>query len=141
MILFINAKTFASGNLSLRGSLYETFIYRTLVPFVQFKNVKKRPWRSVILVKLKASACNFTKSNTLPWMFSCFLNCTNGTKSPKVSDINHHIWRSIYRLGEMSRLVDISPFQLLVKHFWSSTCLFIYFIYTLSKCTVSFQFA
>ena len=26
-------------------------------------------------------ACNFTKSNTPQWVFSRFLNCTNGTKS------------------------------------------------------------
>ena len=26
-----------------------------------------------------------TKSNTLPWVFSSFLNCTNGTKSPKAA--------------------------------------------------------
>ena len=129
MILFINAKTFANGNLSLRGSLYETFIYCTLVPFVQFKNVKKRPWRSVTFSKIEGLSLQLYLKVTLFYgCFSCFLNCTNGTKSPKVSDIKHHIWRSIYRLGEMSRLVDISPFQLLVKHFLSSTCLFIYFI-------------
>ena len=28
-------------------------------------------------------ACNFTKSNTPPWVFFTFLNCTNGTKSRK----------------------------------------------------------
>ena len=32
---------------------------------------------------LQAEAFNFTKSNTSPWVFSRFLNCTNGTKSRK----------------------------------------------------------
>ena len=39
---------------------------RNLVPFVQFKKREKHPWRSVIL------ACNFTKSNTPPWVFFTF---------------------------------------------------------------------
>ena len=30
---------------------------------------------------------NFTKCNTLPWVFSRFLNCTVGTKSRKASHI------------------------------------------------------
>ena len=35
-----------------------------------------------------ALACNFTKSNTHLWVFSYFLNCTNGTtKLPKTSQI------------------------------------------------------
>ena len=29
----------------------------------------------------------FTKSNTPPWMFFTFLNCTNATKSRKTSHI------------------------------------------------------
>ena len=43
-----------------------------------FKNVKKSHGGGLILVKLQASACNITKSNTPPWAFSRFLNCTNG---------------------------------------------------------------
>ena len=42
---------------------------RDLVPFVQFKKCEKYPWRSV----------NF--STFLHGCFSCFSNCTNGTKS------------------------------------------------------------
>ena len=33
------------------------------------------------------TACNFTKSNTPPWVFSRFSNCTNGTESRKASHI------------------------------------------------------
>ena len=43
---------------------------------------EKHPWRSVrLLVNLQALACNFNKIDTPPWVFSRFLNCTNGTKS------------------------------------------------------------
>ena len=51
-----------------------------MVPFVQFKTVKNTHGGVLILVKLKAFACNFTKINTPPWVFFTFLNCTNGTK-------------------------------------------------------------
>ena len=37
---------------------------RDLVPFVQFKNREKHPWRSVNF--------NFTKINTPPWVFFTF---------------------------------------------------------------------
>ena len=50
-----------------------------------FKNVKNTHGGVVILVKLQAKACNFTKINTLPSIFSRFLNCTNGTKSRNAS--------------------------------------------------------
>ena len=40
------------------------------------KNVKK---------SMKLKTCNFTKSNTPPWVFSRFLNCANGTKSRNTS--------------------------------------------------------
>ena len=34
------------------------------------KKHEKHPWRSVIFIKLQAKACcNFTKSNTPPWVF------------------------------------------------------------------------
>ena len=33
------------------------------------------------------SGCNFTKSKTPSWVLSRFLNCTNGTKLPKASQI------------------------------------------------------
>ena len=40
-----------------------------LVPFVQFKNVKNTHGGVLILVKLQAEACNFTKINIPPWVF------------------------------------------------------------------------
>ena len=43
-----------------------------LVPFVQFKRREKHGG-VLFLVKLQASACNFTKSNNPPWVFFTFL--------------------------------------------------------------------
>ena len=40
---------------------------------------------TLILLKNLLKASNFTKSNTSPWLFLCFLNCTNGTISSKIS--------------------------------------------------------
>ena len=41
---------------------------RDLLPFAQIKNVKNTHGGVLLLVKLKAKACNSTKSNTLPCM-------------------------------------------------------------------------
>ena len=46
---------------------------RDLVPFVRFKNREKPHGGVLLLVKLQALACNFTKSNTPPWVFFTFL--------------------------------------------------------------------
>ena len=54
---------------------------RDLVLFVQLQKREKHPWRSDIFSKvagfsfslqLQASDCNFTKSNTSPWVFFTF---------------------------------------------------------------------
>ena len=47
---------------------------RDLVPFAQFKKREKHPWRSVTF-------------STPSWVFSRFLNCSNGTKLRKASHI------------------------------------------------------
>ena len=56
------------------------------------KNMKNTHGGVLLLVKL-LKACNFTKSNTPPWVFSRFLNCINGTKSRKTSLL---IWGNVY---------------------------------------------
>ena len=48
-----------------------------LVPFVQFKKGEKHPWMSV----------TFSKVAGLHGCFSCFLNCTYGTKSRNASQL------------------------------------------------------
>ena len=52
------------------------------------KDVKNSHGGVLLLAKLQAKACNFTKRNTAPWVFSCFLNCINSTKSRKGSHIS-----------------------------------------------------
>ena len=44
------------------------------VSFVQFKKREKHPWRSVTFSKVAKAvvSCNFTKSNTPPWVFFSF---------------------------------------------------------------------
>ena len=49
------------------------------------KNVKNTNGGVLLLVKLQTSAYNFIKSNTPPRVYFQFLNCTNGTKSQRVS--------------------------------------------------------
>ena len=36
---------------------------------------------------MKLLACNFSKSNTHPWVFSRFLNCTSDTESRKAAHL------------------------------------------------------
>ena len=54
-------------------------VLRDLVPFVQFNNVKNTHGGVLVLVKLQAwlLACNFTKSNTPPWVFFTFFKWYN----------------------------------------------------------------
>ena len=52
------------------------------------KSVKNTHGRVLILLKLQAKDCNFTKINTPPWVFLRFLNCTNATKSRNASHIH-----------------------------------------------------
>ena len=83
---------------------------RDLVPFVQFKKREKHPWRCVVFSKV--AACNFTKSNTPPWVFSLFANCADGTKSRKASYIK--FWHLIcvwYLSGARTSKSDISNVQ------------------------------
>ena len=55
-------------------------VLRDLLPFVWFKNGEKHPWRSVTF-------SNTLKVTLLHGYFSCFLNCTNGTKLCKASHL------------------------------------------------------
>ena len=68
--------------------LYIYVMLLDLIPFVQFKNLKNTHGGVLLLVKLQTSACNFTKSNAPPRVFSRFLNCTNGIKSRNTSHMH-----------------------------------------------------
>ena len=63
-----------------------------LVPCAQFKKREKHPWRSVTFSKVANWSLQL-KVTLLHGDFSCFLNCTNGTKlreAPHIS-INHEL--------------------------------------------------
>ena len=55
------------------------------------KNVKNTHGGELLLVKLQASACYFTKVTILHGCFSRFLNSANGTKSRKTPLLFPHI--------------------------------------------------
>ena len=57
------------------------FFLRDLVQFVQLKKREKTTLK----------ACNFTQSNTPPWVFSHFLNHVNGTRYQIAQNITYII--------------------------------------------------
>ena len=61
-------------------------LYAILVPVMQFKKREKRPWSSITFGKVACFSVRL-KVTLLHGCFSRFLNCTNGTKSHKVSHI------------------------------------------------------
>ena len=56
----------------LISDVYTCDALRDLVPYVQFQKRKKHPRRGATFGKVGGSACNFTKSNTLRWVFFTF---------------------------------------------------------------------
>ena len=64
-------------------------------------NMKNTLGRVLLLVKLQAKACNFTKSNIPPWVFFTFLNGANGIKSLIVSCLTR-------KPLSLSRLISLS---------------------------------
>ena len=67
--IIINEKNMLFKQLWLSSQYRITKIWnvqRDLVPFVQFKKVKNTHREKLLLVKLQASGCSFTKSNTPP---------------------------------------------------------------------------
>ena len=60
---------------------------RDLVPFVQFKEREKHPWRIVNFSKVAGFSLTLPKLILLHGYFSRFLNCTNYTKSRNASHV------------------------------------------------------
>ena len=74
---------------------------RDLIPFSQFKKSWKTPLEE----------CYFY---TLPWVFSRFLNCTNGTKSRKAYTLPY--FQSLFHLNENHlKVFTVKSFE---KHLW-----------------------
>ena len=57
-----------------------------------------------------AKAYNFTKSNTHTWVFFRFLNCANGTKSHKASNLENtiHIFVNLITVALASEETDLA---------------------------------
>ena len=55
--------------------------------FYNLKNVKNTHGGVLLSVNLQVEACNFLKVTLLHWCFSRSLNCTNGTKSCRASQV------------------------------------------------------
>ena len=91
---------------------------RDLVPFVQFKKHEKHPLRSVTFSKVAGKPATLLKVTLLHGCFSCFLNCTNGTKSHKA----FHIKKS-----------SIFTDQPILKFSWSQNFLFLTRIYEIHE--------
>ena len=95
-IILEDKKVACNNNVSNFLSFLIIYVMRRAIcyPFYNLKNGKNTHGGMLLLVKSEAEACNFTKSNTLPWVFSRFLNFTNVTKLRKAS---HEVkWSYIY---------------------------------------------
>ena len=82
-----------------------------MVPFLQFKKREKHPWSSFTF------SFTLIKVTLLHGCFSCFLNCTNGTKSRKVADLKN--WKTL-----CYNFIAVLEFTLKFEHFenrkWAS---------------------
>ena len=63
----------------------------------------------LLSVMLQAEACDFTIITLLHGCFSCFLNCTNGTKSRKASHIKNITQNISKTMGLLRKFQSISP--------------------------------
>ena len=71
--------------------------FRNLTSFVQYKKHEYTQQRGLLLlVNLQAKSLqlhqNFTKSNTSPWIFSRFWNCTHGTNFTNCTNFRGVCW-------------------------------------------------
>ena len=95
------------------------FLHGSFFVFYSLKTWKKKHSG----VKLQAQAWNCAKSNSSPWVFFTFFNCTNGTKSRNTTHLLG--WESRFEIPQI--LKNVGPFISLTKnshftirstHFW-----------------------
>ena len=88
-----------------------TMEYETLCAiwyhFYNLKTVKNTYGGVLLLIKLLASACNFTKSNTPPWLFFTFFKLYKWYKIAKGITYIHH------------KLINIKRFLIVTCFFFS----------------------
>ena len=82
-------KSFFRPQLDYGGVICDALL--DLVPFLQFKKWEKHRWGSANFSKVAGFFFPVFGLNTPPWVFSRFLNCTNGTKSSNISHLSSRI--------------------------------------------------
>ena len=111
---FSSAQTSNSFGMSWSFS----FIWNALHDFLPFAQINKREnthgW-VLLLVKLQAEACNFTKSETPPWIFFTFL------KLYKWNQIAQRITWSGFEVGFLSSHVSNSRLELSLSYWQYQT--------------------
>ena len=71
---------------------------------VIFKNMKNTHGGVLLLVNLRASACNFTKRNAPPWVFFTFFKLYKSRNTPLCEQIcKNSGWKTFYLLGHSFR--------------------------------------
>ena len=80
-------------------------VLRNLTPFVKFKKREKHPWRSDTFSKAPCWSLQlYKKLHSSLLVFSCILNCTKGTKSPKAS---HMLLRKSNLVNEITQKLSL----------------------------------
>ena len=75
----------------------------TFVQFIQFKKREKHRWRNVTFSNF-ASACNFTKRSTPPWVFFIFFRLHNWYQIAQPIHLNFHF--SLNDLLELNLVLE-----------------------------------
>ena len=78
---------FQKSSARLKTNLLFLKHMRCFVRFSTICTILKKREKHLCRSVTFSTTCNFTKSNTPPWVFLRFLNCTNGTKSRKASHL------------------------------------------------------
>ena len=89
-------KLIKTSKIDAVSNLYETF-HAIWYHLYDLKNVKNTHGGVLPLVKLQASICNFTKSNTHPWVFFTFLK--------------------LYKLYQIAESISYEIFNTFLMHF------------------------
>ena len=77
---------------------------RDLLPFVQIKNMRNTHGGVLLLVSCRLQSSTLLKVTLLHGCFSCFLNCTSGTKLHNTS----HLWCNKKRLLTIKYFLQIN---------------------------------
>ena len=148
LYLFVEKIFFLYGFKSYRNSRKLCDVLPDLVPFVQYKKRKKHPWRSVTFTKVAGLACNFTKSNILPWVFFTFFKLCKWYQIAQHITYNARRKLVFFIVTSISLAVNpVSIYQLKINNKileWALFCCLYherctYFIPCCSGCMINFE--